>query len=765
MFKILQTLSPLPKRVSTPPEKYSPPSQAHSSKVRKTKSDAKSEAKASKQSKGRKGPTQSVVKSKIKATQRAEKIHIKPTDGGHVVTLQAGTYEVFKRVLCTMYEAKQQTLCGRSIEFGSPKENPISHVTTIPMRSNGVQYTLNLYHSTCRLLANGKSPQQFYQDFRDIVFYIRSEQASGNIPLDDQVNEVLKSYLEDHLMSDVNQDSTQESQHAELPERRQTRNTRSKTAVDNSLQSTVRDMAIANGAENKSLSFSQPLAIQHSNAHNPDSNIVIEDLANVIQSSDPTQVNQDKIPDMMHASQPSDSANTNTIHLDSDFSSGDNFQDAPSDPIIDPEFPIQSPSHVPEPVPTNSQVESTNQPPVLNPPPPMQSRIPASRETHTAHTPEITGESGDRGRQTQDVERNDQSRVPISQPISENPDGPADNLSDNINNGTQSQNQRGKGRKQKKAEEEMTREELIAHLRKRETALQKKEETVRLKALQQENQQRDLANARAQIAMLEERVRELEQDKRDLNQKLIMMSEKAGTATPSFTQPVHVQPPAHPSNSEILHQMNIMQLESRHSNEMLQARYSRELMELRHSQEVQQIRFQNAMERITPTQPVVSNFPGISLPPYQNLQSMHYGMMLGSSFPLVGNPYMSQRPPQNIQPPRKPKYNTFIPNPGKQQNHRQQTPPEAPPTSQTDRAAHTAGSTASQDSMPSNSTGASRSASETGSPVPGSRSDAESRSSVSDPEKKEEPVNKPDTAPFLAQTHRTNHERMESRPQ
>ncbi len=731
--QLLQTLSPLPKRVSKPPIRLSP-SQEVSTK-RKPKSVKKSAACDDKsKASTRRGPSQSAVKSKIKATQRVEKIQIKPTQGGEVLTLQGGTYEVFKKVLCTMYQARQQTLCGRSIVFGTPREDPLAHSTSIPVQSNGAQYTLNLYHTTCRILANGKSPEQFYQDFKDIVFYIRSEQRSGNIPLDDQVKYVLKQYLDDQLQS--TEDPTGASDLSATPEvqaegsvltRTTRRSNRNKTAPE---QSTVRGRGSCSNSNSRSLKGTEILAIQSNSQENQQNNdIVIEDLANVISKDNPIQ-----------------DSHANDGNLDM-------FQDALDNTTPDPEIPVSLPSHATKQGPLVPNTQPAKQPtPTSPPPPPMQERIPMSRESHIGPPMAITGATGEA------VDVNEQQE-----------------------NGTQVDHSRGSAQTEnntqpnsnptpvdpsKKNEEDMTKEELLAHMRKRESALQKREENIKLQSLKLENAQRDLANSRAQIAMLEDRVRELERDKRDLNQKLLLHSSNPNASNnPPPVHTTHTQPsPTHhiaaqPSNSDILHQMQMMQIQSKHAQELLQARHSQDLQEMRHSQEIQQIRFQNTIERLTPAQQYVSSPPAVNLiHPYQGLQAMNYGALYGGPAPYCGLPYMQQSMAQNAHPARKPPFNTFIPNPPRQPT-RQQGHQEAPAKKQKNGSSNAP-------SSPDEATAAARSQSTAATSSPDTPSNTRSTDNGGNntPEAEKESRSEPKDA-FLAQAHRTNHEGMVGSPQ
>ncbi len=92
-------------------------------------------------------PKPHAIKNKIKSAQRENYISIEETDGGTVVILQAGFYEIFKRVLLMFYGNPGTVLGGRAFKFGTPRENNVTHTTTILVHSDDKVYTINLYHS------------------------------------------------------------------------------------------------------------------------------------------------------------------------------------------------------------------------------------------------------------------------------------------------------------------------------------------------------------------------------------------------------------------------------------------------------------------------------------------------------------------------------------------------------------------------------------------------------------------------------------------
>ncbi len=614
---------------------------------------------------------------------------------------------------------------------------------------DGKQYTINLYHSTCRILANGRNPEQFYTDFKDIVFYIRSEQQAGRIPLDDNVNEVLRQYLEEHLTSEGNNKVGRDrhsvrgntSDTAPLESTRTSR-TSNKTASE---QSTVRKKALNSNACNKSLTSTQMPAIQ---SNSSDSNIVIEDLANVISKDNLSKVNPQET--FTHrTSSIQQSTPLNIVENFADQNSGDaGFQDAPDYPIFYPERPLVAPQvSEPEQI-TPSTAESTPDNTDGQPMMPMQRHIPLPRNSKEGHP--------DGTEKIADVITEGRAQSETTNQGSSGNEGP-------------SQRSRNSRAKTKKAEEEMTKDELLAHLRKRETALQKKEDSVRIQAAKHDNLQRDLAHARAHIAMLEDRIKELERDKRDLNQKLLIASSNPNLDNTANTQasqvfypqPTQAQPISaqllqnQPSNSDLLHQIDIMRLETKYSNELLQAKHNQELQQIRHNQEIQQIRMQSAIDRISPAQAQISTFTPYRPPLIQPYPlQMYYGNMPGGPFPLGGTPLAQHLQQPTKQPSRKPPYNQYVPNPSGQRRTSGKSAPKAPksPKQAEKEVAEESNSIPDERENIDNSQESDATTSQSKRDVTGDNKDASGRN-----ESQEED--------FLSQTRRTNHETMGTRDQ
>ncbi len=412
----------------------------------------------------KKGPTSNAIKNKIKATERTERIAFENTSGGSVVTMQGGTYEVFKKVLCSMYESPQQALFGRQLVFGTPLENPLSHSTSIRIQSNGGQYTLNLYHSQCRLLANGPNSDQFYQDFTDIIHFIRSQQQIGKIPVDEQVNGVLRQYLEDRVGVVNTQGGESLSQSTPV-----SRRTRNKLSDDNTahLQSKVSSGAIG----------SSDLSLQKVNQGG---SVVIEDLANVIDpSSSQANINVQ---------------NNSALSITEPAMITDASQTSEH---VKLSTPVELVQKTRQPTGNTAKVSPPNHPVTIpNPQPPLTTTLDAGAEQQASNLANSHGG---------DAVKSPQLQIPnlrgthSTEPVEDN-GGPtitagrtqAEVINDRSSQPTASieepqvnqEGQRGKKDRKKKTEE-LTPDQLLVQLRKRELALQKKEDSVKQQAAKQ----------------------------------------------------------------------------------------------------------------------------------------------------------------------------------------------------------------------------------------------------------------------------------------
>ncbi len=160
-------------------------------------------------SKGPSGPSKTVIQSKLQATERSQKFQLVKTGGGSLCDFNAGSYELFKRVLSqAFYSADGLILEGRQLQCQSsspPQDTPHQYTSTIRVASQDVTtkevaaYTINFYHSKCRILVNGKNESQFSHDLKLVIQNISRKQEYGSLPTDEQLNDAVRQILEADL--------------------------------------------------------------------------------------------------------------------------------------------------------------------------------------------------------------------------------------------------------------------------------------------------------------------------------------------------------------------------------------------------------------------------------------------------------------------------------------------------------------------------------------------------------------------------------------
>ncbi len=201
--------------------------------------------------------------------------------------------------------------------------------------------------------------------------------------------------------------------------------------------------------------------------------------------------------------------------------------------------------------------------------------------------------------------------------------------------------------------------------------------------------------------MLEDRVKELEEERRVLQQKLLVSTRPSTTPMPPAQEMPTSQPYQHtqPNNDSryenLLHKMDIMSMEMKHS---------REISDLK-----QQHLQQNLLDRISHLQSTAGP-PQISLPaahiaPVQMAQNALYGypnVFMPPFGPTQGHAYqynghlMQQYPPRLPQQPSKKPAERYIPNPSPRPQQTQNSKGKTPTPPQGQNAASNKGKQAAE---------------------------------------------------------------------
>ncbi len=153
------------------------------------------------------GPSKAVIQSKLQAANRQENVSLIPTSGGIVVSFSAGSYELFKRIFTDAFiHAAGLTLENRYIQAqSSVNEHAAQYTSTIRVSSQDVvslesaNYTINFFHSKCKILVNGKDETRFPHDLKLVLNNISRKQEYGTYPSDECLNDAIRDILESRL--------------------------------------------------------------------------------------------------------------------------------------------------------------------------------------------------------------------------------------------------------------------------------------------------------------------------------------------------------------------------------------------------------------------------------------------------------------------------------------------------------------------------------------------------------------------------------------
>ena len=696
------------------PKKFSP---SITPKLKRTRAATKKAQVTTKSGSTKSGPKPQAIKNKIKSAQRDNYIVMEETDGGIVLTLQAGFYEIFKAVFVIFYSNPGTVLAGRAFKFGTPRENNITHTTSLSVHSNDQSYTINFYHSQSKVLVNGKDQAQFKFDFNLFIAFIRSQQAVGGIPVDAKVNELLRLHLEAaledqtpesplHCTSQQQRGQVQVTQPGNTGPASGTLRLEGASGNDNQAQKAIAHHVIP---DNASQSSQQLASVKSSNANSimlaqEENNLIIDDIANVIKpdSSSQSLHTQVHIPDRKAilqspngppldtlTSAPSDETPIRDIspltrNTESPIHHGLESQSSASSAVSTHTGPLQ---------PASSHSEQMNK---------RQHRTSRSKQNHGTgaqledHTALLSQEpSRDQGtiqNKSNNTSTNAEmlSRLTANQHRVQHPPDHVIDISTEAPTGRHSENHPPPlaitgspskpdkiGNKQRNRGNKAGDEEKLdpADLRKRENSLRKKEEALKQREKRTEQVERDLADARAQIVMQEARIKDLEASNRLLNQQILAIKDNGNVQqAPPMMQPTHnhiygassdhtqYQPFQHPqtlpfsspNNTQIMHQMELMQQQLKHNQEINDLKQSIVLDKLANLQNMQS--------------PPVYNYPALP-PSYQYVQATRQPTWWGSTPVAPAIPtyavqtIMGANAPSGAKPAYTSYANRYIPNP------------------------------------------------------------------------------------------------------
>ena len=147
------------------------------------------------------------LKKKLECARREENVRIEETEGGTRIYFQAGAWEVFRAAISEYY--RTFSVRGFKCEFErhtDSKQNVQGEIikviptTEAKVKSGG--YTINIYHTKCSILVNGKGYEKFRKtDLTKIQKEIVNAKNNGlvdPVSLNNAIKEALEQALANH---------------------------------------------------------------------------------------------------------------------------------------------------------------------------------------------------------------------------------------------------------------------------------------------------------------------------------------------------------------------------------------------------------------------------------------------------------------------------------------------------------------------------------------------------------------------------------------
>lgn len=142
---------------------------------------------------------------KLCATDR-DIVQVRNTDGGLVIDLNTGMYELLKSVADKFYTHDHPNKCNK-IPVKDKKGRLVETKYKLTQRGQGV-YTINLYHTTCSCLVNGKQTYLFLErDMPELVKRIEIEVQSQNTSIDN-INQSFKKLMNESVSKCTSESTT-----------------------------------------------------------------------------------------------------------------------------------------------------------------------------------------------------------------------------------------------------------------------------------------------------------------------------------------------------------------------------------------------------------------------------------------------------------------------------------------------------------------------------------------------------------------------------
>ena len=140
---------------------------------------------------------------KIEASTRPTQ-SVKKTTGGIVLTFNAAVYELFKNAVVSYYQThpdftvkiKPTRTADGLHEQDSLSISPLSGNSSFRAKH---RFVINLYHTTCKVVVNGKSIHIFTEHYDKLSHALRTLDPMTLSALNKQISEKFRSYLPNHF--------------------------------------------------------------------------------------------------------------------------------------------------------------------------------------------------------------------------------------------------------------------------------------------------------------------------------------------------------------------------------------------------------------------------------------------------------------------------------------------------------------------------------------------------------------------------------------
>ena len=128
--------------------------------------------------------TKTTIQKKIEACNLTQKITYHEKTGNHIFQMQPNTYNIYTNHICQHYTQRSEdgtyphmvTITDRDDQTGSEVETKIQiNNKTSTNRKGCLRFSIMMYHTTSKVMVNGKHGHLFFNDNEHIINNIRAD--------------------------------------------------------------------------------------------------------------------------------------------------------------------------------------------------------------------------------------------------------------------------------------------------------------------------------------------------------------------------------------------------------------------------------------------------------------------------------------------------------------------------------------------------------------------------------------------------------------